>query len=454
MSLRRSADLGKGLLWAGLAVAGFFAFRAMQLHPFFAILASLGALLLAAVVWRQRERLATRSLAFVLVGVVAWLFAWNRGVPFLYAFSAACFAIVAVSHALPRWALRAVNAHIYSPGWIRQEDAAALSVEVGNPSASSLRVVELEIPFEGALARGEPLRTVLVRLAPGASRTLDLRTAPLRRGRHRIGPVTVTTGFPLGLATKSLTVPQSQQHLWVYPRLFQAGFVPIAGEQFQSMGEAISPRAGGAGDFAGVREYRHGDNRRHIHWRASARRGELVVKEFMRTSATTVTVALDLGRTCNIGRMPETAAEYGIRIAGSIARYALERGHYVQLALCGRTLECIGPVSGIADLERIQRALALAEADGDGRFGQWLPRVAALAPPDSTAVLIHLDANAGAMSAMSALTGRGVLVVPVVLEAVSFGAAPRPASPAPGAGLRARERRVRRGADLAELFRS
>ena len=104
------------------------------------------------------------------------------------------------------------------------------------------KIAETSIEMERALEAGEPLRAVVMRLAPGATRTLDLRTPALRRGRHRMGPVTVTTGFPLGLATKTLVVPESEQHLWVYPRLFQVGSVPIAGEQFQSMGEVISPR--------------------------------------------------------------------------------------------------------------------------------------------------------------------------------------------------------------------
>src|SRR5687768_18359555 len=60
---------------------------------------------------------------------------------------------------------------------------------------------------------------------------------------------------------------------------------------------------------SGVREYRHGDSRRSIHWRASARRNELVVKEFMRIVATTLTIAVDLGRAANVGTGIDTAVD-------------------------------------------------------------------------------------------------------------------------------------------------
>ena len=57
-------------------------------------------------------------------GIAAYLFAWNRGIAALYAFSAACFAIVAVSPLLPRWALRRVEGRINAPPWIMQGDGA------------------------------------------------------------------------------------------------------------------------------------------------------------------------------------------------------------------------------------------------------------------------------------------------------------------------------------------
>ena len=401
------------------------------------------------VVWCE---LKARSIAYLAVGTIAYLFAWNRGVPFLYAFSAACYAIVVVGHLLPRWVLRPVQGRINCPAAVLQGDTADLAIAVENPGNASLRMLELEIPIPGAVGEERCARALLARLDPGATKQLDIRTPPLRRGCHIVGPLAASTGFPLGLVTKSANVPASERTLWVYPRLFGVEFVPVAGEQFQQMGEAISPRTGGGEDFAGVREYRHGDSRRSIHWRASARQNRLIVKEFMRTVATTITIAVDLGRAANVGNGIHTAAEDAIRIAGSVARYALEQQHHVQLLLCGATVKSVGPLKDLAELDIVLQALALARCDGDKTFGDHLESIAASIARNSTAVLVYVDANAGSLGTIATMQQQGVLVVPVVVEAASYEAASQNVS-APTPAVRARSRRARLGCDFPALFR-
>jgi uncharacterized protein (DUF58 family) len=440
------------LLWAGVTLAVFLAFR-LILPPKPAaapLVACLGFMLVAAVLYSMRGRIFVRSAAFAFVGAAAYLFAWNRGVPLLYAFSAACFAIVVVSHLLPRWALRLVEGRIAAPAWISQGDAAELRIVASNPSPATVRMLELEVPLEGALAEPARARALLVQLAGGTTREISMRTPPLARGRRFAGPLRLRTGFPLGLAFAEAEVAGSGQHVWVYPRLFQIEYVPIAGEQFLE-GDAISPRSGGVEEFAGVREYRRGDSRRHVHWRASARLGELVVKEFTRRTAATVTVALDLSQQSLCGTGIETTAEYAIRAAASVARYALEQGHYVQLALCGAKFELIGPLHGRGDLEEVLRVLALAQATGEQPFAAWLPRVLAAAPEDSTLVAVYTDA-AARPAPVSAFNRRGVLIVPVVVDAASF-APPASRARVRGAAPRGRERRLRMGEDLEAVFR-
>jgi uncharacterized protein (DUF58 family) len=348
--------------------------------------------------------------------------------------------------------LRPVQGRINAPPSILQGETAELSISVENPGTVSLRMLELEVPMPGAIGDAANARALLVKLEPGATEHLHLRTPRLIRGCHTLGPITVSTGFPLGVATRSLTVPGSERTLWVYPRLFSVEFVPVAGEQFQQMGEAISPRTGGGEDFAGVREYRHGDSRRSIHWRASARHNELVVKEFMRTVATTITIALDLGRAGNTGEGIETAAEDAVRIAGSIARYGLGQRHHVQLALCGASFQRVGPFEDLSDLDAVMRALALARSDAYVPFGGHLGRVAGMAPPNSTIVLVHVDPGSGELGGIATLREHGTLVVSIVVEAASYGPA-RAGTIDFAPKARTRSRRVRRGADLASMFR-
>ena len=450
MLLRPSADVLKpALLWAGGGLVAYLIFRGLMpprpaLAPLFA---ALGVTLAAAVLYNMRGQLFGRSGAFVLVGGAAYLFAWIRGVPAMYAFSAACFAIVAVSHLLPRWALRTVAGRIHVPPWVNQGDPAEVRVLLRNPGAAAVRMLELDVGIEGALDASTRVSALLVHLASGAERELALHTPPLRRGRHRIGPLSARTGFPLGLAFAAQAIESAGETIWVYPRLFDVGFLAVSGGQFLQMGDAISPRSAGQEEFAGVREYRHGDSRRHVHWRASARLGELVVKEFTRETAATVTIAVDLGAMAATGEGIETPAEYAIRIAASLARYVLGEGHTLQIALCGPAFDLIGPVRSMTHFEDVLRALALAKTDGDAPFASWLPQILEATPMESTAVLVCACGERDTVPGAAAFENKGVLLVPFEIDAASFATVPQ----AP-AGTNTR-RRVRKGEDLAAWFR-
>jgi uncharacterized protein (DUF58 family) len=101
---------------------------------------------------------------------------------------------------------------------------------------------------------------------------------PPHRGEFLIGPLTVLAGDAFGLAT-SLTVVGEPQPLLVTPEvvpLSSAGFTIPAGD-----GEAtlVQRRAAGDEDDIMTREYRSGDAMRRVHWRASARHGDLMVRQ-------------------------------------------------------------------------------------------------------------------------------------------------------------------------------
>ncbi len=173
------------------------------------------------------------------------------------------------------------------------------------------------------------------------------------RALHREITVEVQ-GFGLaGLLTvlRRHTVPLARP-LGVGPR-------PVAAAQplpdlFRSSGDG-EPRPSHAGDVVrGVRAYVPGDPVRRIHWRATARTGELVVKEVDETGSPRLTIALDLGGG-GIG---------GEQAAGRAAWYALEglrRGYAVALLTVERRETVAGPVTSQSD---IIRRLAAATAPG------------------------------------------------------------------------------------------
>ena len=144
---------------------------------------------------------------------------------------------------------------------------------------------------------------------------------PLRRGVVRTSGFVLQSGDPLGLFTNRRTLPDRELAL-VFPR-----YASLGGAHRQREVEAAlaAPRAGSGNEIFGVREYRRGDPLRRIHWRTSARRGELVVREFEPPGQRTLTVLLDA--------VPPSreAADQAARLAASEAWDCLRQGGRVTL---------------------------------------------------------------------------------------------------------------------------
>ena len=98
---------------------------------------------------------------------------------------------------------------------------------------------------------------------------------PLERGIYELRRARIASSFPFGMLQAHRAV-ESAGELVVYPRPKERGEV--------AQGEVVDPLEGltGSGDLqpAGLRDRRDNDDLRSIHWRASARRGTLVVKEW------------------------------------------------------------------------------------------------------------------------------------------------------------------------------
>ena len=132
------------------------------------------------------------------------------------------------------------------------------------------------------------------------SATTSYRGRLWQRGRYEVGPLQISTKIPLGLICGTITIPKSKEQLLVYPRL---GIVTSQWKELvkvDQMGQRTSKRNQGQleGDFYGLRGWRTGDSQRWIHWRSTAKRNELVVKQFEQSLNQNFVLLLDL-------RLPE-----------------------------------------------------------------------------------------------------------------------------------------------------
>ncbi|HEX5096270.1 MAG TPA: DUF58 domain-containing protein, partial [Acidimicrobiia bacterium] len=122
-------------------------------------------------------------------------------------------------------------------------------------------------------------RFLLSPLRPGESARAAYRIPTERRGRFELGPLRATVSDPFGLASRTERVLRSEEVI-VYPRVFDVMSLPEAGGTELDRDQ---PRAHGrldpGGEFLTLRDYEPGDDLRRVHWRSTARRDRLMVRQ-------------------------------------------------------------------------------------------------------------------------------------------------------------------------------
>lgn len=220
------------------------------------------------------------------------------------------------------------------------------------------RSVALSGRAEGVLAAVHPDQP---------SPSIDYEFSARARGTVRVGPLRIARTDPLGLATTRRSVG-GVDHVVVLPRIHPVE-LPFAIRRTDPDAGA-STVLGAVGDQLDIiaRGYRAGDPMRSVDWRATARRGELMV----RTEAAATTAATGLLLDTRPEAWPDDAAfEWAVDYAASLIVALDERHAPVRLAAGARTttdaiaglvaLATVQPTVGAPDPARLLRALATAE---------------------------------------------------------------------------------------------
>ena len=254
------------------------------------------------------------------------LAALNTGNNLLYMIHALLLSFLVLSGVMSESALRGIRVQRRLPAELVAERAGQIALEVLNdqPRIPSFAIV-VEDFAENEL--GEQFvtgRAFALRIAPRARETRSYSFAAPTRGVLRLAGVRVATRFPFGLFSKAMWIDLALDAL-VYPALdpkdVRAG---RAGEPRHA--EATGGSGGAAPESAGLREYAPGDPFRRIHWRASLRRDQLLVREPELDRRRDVTVRL-----ATRGAAAGDAFEREVRRAASEIAAHLAEGHRVGL---------------------------------------------------------------------------------------------------------------------------
>ena len=299
----------------------------------------------------------------------------------------------------------------------------------------------VEVANQSNLPRAAGSR-LLTRVGGRQTRSYRARTWITRRGRFSLGPTSVTTGDPFGLFRMTRTFAAAGS-LVAFPSIFPIESFPYLPGLIQG-GRVISRKAMDITSHASsVREYAAGDPLRRIHWPTTARRGELMVKEFDRDPQTEIWLFLDLQsnvhfekkhvETVNedpdrwmLGRRPEfhlppASLEYSISITASLAHYYLAQKRAVGFASAGRAYTLLSAERGERQESKILETLAYLEADGYTSMAALVSMQAAKLPSGSGVALVTPSVRKELLVAVEELMRRHLRPAVILLMAESFG---------------------------------
>ncbi len=286
---------------------------------------------------------------------------------------------------------------------------------------------------------------VLSALASRVRWSWNARTVCRRRGRFRLGPITVAMGDPFGLFVFHRRMPNTLTAITVYPATVDLPtFAPSMGQM--PGGDAIQRRTHHiTTNVAGTREYVPGDSFNRIHWRSTARMERLIVKEFELDPSADVWIYLDLESAVQAStwfedawlardlsllwmnpqeqviQLPPSTEEYGVTIAASIAKYYLRQQRALGFAAYGHEREIVQPDRGERQLNRLLEVLAVLRAEGRMEFSRVLGQEATKLGRNNTLVVITPSAEMSWVNTLREIKRRGLRVIAVLVDAKSFG---------------------------------
>jgi uncharacterized protein (DUF58 family) len=350
-------------------------------------------------------RLTVRGWATLVAGVIVFVLAYTLGRRELLV--VACLALLLSLGGLLITRLRRPKLDVirlFSPPVVAAGSSAQVTLRVYNAGSVTTPTLRWNdaIPWR---ERQEAHELDPIRIGSAKARTavLQYELHPHRRGLFPIGPLVVEYSDPFGMA-RTLSACGDVDRLTVVPAVTQ---LPVGGPILidgDGAAQLVQRRAVGNDDDLTTREYRSGDALRRVHWRASARHGELMVRQEEHRSHPDARIVIDTRLAGYPDAVPDAenwppaphsdAFEWAVRMLASLAVHLDEAGFRVDVVETATPqVEQIGErweggqrvesfLTSLAAVRLLDRhhELPVTAADAVG------PTFAILAQPDAEAV--------------------------------------------------------------------
>ncbi len=225
--------------------------------------------------------------------------------------------------------------------------------------------LQLEIPPEFHLTYGS--QTVVSGLARGEKRSFTYHVTCLKRGLYSLGSARVRSGDLFGVFVRSKLMASSRTVL-VYPKIIELERAAVPALQILGNYAVRRTASEDLTGPTGARRYAQGDPVNRIHWRATARTGQLQIKEYDLHTAPEIGIFLNLSAVSYDG-LPAQVVETAVTAAASLANYCFRRRLRYGLVSNGLELYVQPPGRDAGQLLKSMQHLALAGL-GESSFEQ------------------------------------------------------------------------------------
>jgi uncharacterized protein (DUF58 family) len=325
--------------------------------------------------YRMEYRISRAGWIYIGATLLVALAALNTGNNLLFLILACLISVILMSGILSSISLAGVELRIELPEHIFAGQTVGANVELRNEKlmfpSFALRVEATVAPGAAAVLE----KPVFFPFLPRQERVKQsVPVTFLRRGLHVQDSFRIVTRFPFGFLQKTRRVALKSEAL-VYPSVETSSELM---DMFPGIEGSIESHSKGRGqDLYALREYVPTDSVRHVHWKASARTGSLMVREFAREDDRRVLLVLDPysgGADRDSGETADQRFERAVDLCAGIAWHFYERD--AQLEFRGAGIETrLAPAE--ENIFAILRYLAVAEAEKPGSESGLLKELAA-----------------------------------------------------------------------------
>lgn len=283
-------------------------------------------------------------------------------------------------------------------------DDIAATLELSAGTAIDLLEINLLIPRGLAVVAGD--NPCAVRLAAGEERTLELKLRCERWGSVELGRIQLRARGRIGMLVWEGAIRRPHR-LQIYPRPEYVRNLVAPLQTQQAAGDLVARIRADGLEFADTRDFVSGDQLRSVNWRASARRGTLIVNERHPDRNADVVLFLDSFAEARADDDADGTLERAVRAAATLGAIHLQRRDRVGLVTFGGVLRWLEPGAGLVQRYRLIDALLETDVEFSYAWKGLSVIPARTLPPQSLVIAVTPLLDERSITALLDLRARG-----------------------------------------------